>query len=93
MALTDDLPGLGALGSVGAVAADLVLNSGEIVLSLAALLLSSPDVWLTILTGMRRIASLAGVSTAWFEPLIVAATVLMILFSIERLIDRWRSDT
>lgn len=92
MALSDEIPGAGTITAGFGVAADLVFNSGEIVLSLVTLVISSPDVWLTIVTGARRIASIAGVSTAWLDQLIVAVTVLMMLISLRKLIGRWRSD-
>lgn len=89
----DDWSGLGVIGTVGGALADIVLNSGEIILTLVTLLISSPDIWLTIVTGARRIADMAGFSTSWFQPLIVAGTVLMMIISIQRFIARWRSET
>ena len=88
----DDWPGLGALGSLGAILGDLLLNSGEIVLSFVAVLISSPDIWVSMTLYAQRLANIAGYSTAWLEPVVAIGTALLLAMYAKRLIDRWRSN-
>ena len=93
MAISDDLPGIGALGSLGAILGDLALNSGEIILSFVAVLISSPDIWVSIVLYVRRLGEIVGFSTAWLEPVVVVGTILLLMRYVKRLIDRWRNNT
>lgn len=93
MGLSDSLPGAGLVGGVAGIAGDVLLNSGELVLSLVGFLVTSPDLWLTILIPARRLAGMVG----WLpqdplETLYVAALVLAISYGLLRAVRKWRES-
>ena len=92
MALSDDLPSLGAISSLGAIVGDLLLNGGEIIVSLLAVLISSPDIWVTIVLYSRRLGDIFGFSTAWLEPLVAIGTMALLLMYVNKLIQRVRNS-
>lgn len=93
MALSDDIPGLGALGSLGAIAGDLVLNGGDFIVSAIALLITSPDIWVTIVLYTQRLGDLFGFSTDILRPLIAIGTMLLLIMYVKKFIERLLSET
>lgn len=88
-----DVPGLGAVIGSAAMFGDLLLNGGELILSLLAFALASPDLWVSAVLYADRLAGMV----AWLpqEPLETLAAigfVLLISISIVRFVRSWRES-
>ena len=84
---------LGAIGGVAGLVGDILLNSGELLVTLFALLISSPDIWVSMLLYMQRLGDLFGVPIGGIEPLIAIGIVLLLLMYARQLVNRLRSDS
>lgn len=88
-----DLPGAGAVASVAALLGDLILNGGDVLITLLSFLLTSPESWLSLVMYGQQLAGFVD----WLpvEPLkylAVAGLVLTIAVSLGRLVDKWRES-
>lgn len=93
MALIDNLPGAGAAGGVAAVAGDVLLNGGEVLVSLLGFLVTQPDAWLTVVMYGERLAGMVGwLPSRPLRTLVVVGLVLAIVVSLTRTIQKWRES-
>lgn len=93
MGLSDSLPGAGLVGGGAGVLGDVLLNGGEIIISLVGFLITTPDAWLTIvLYGERLAGMVAWLPSEPLQMLVVAGLVLTIAIGLARLVSRWRES-
>lgn len=90
----DDVPVLGSVVTVFAAGGDLLLNGGEIIFSLVAFALASPDLWVTALFYLDRLAGmLAWIPEGVVDQLLVVGLVLLISVTLARFVMTWREST
>lgn len=91
MALSDNRR-LGAVSATGAVIGDVILNSGEVLLSLLAYVLTSPDILVSAVLYAQRLAGMVGwLPQAQMQNLAVIGIVLLIVVYLRRWIIDWRN--
>ena len=90
----DDVPVLGSVVTVLAAGGDLLLNGGEVIFSLVAFALASPDMWVTALFYLERLAGLvAWIPGAVIDQLLVVGLVLLVSVTVTRFVVSWREST
>lgn len=85
-----ELPLVGGLFSVGAVAGDLVFYGGELFVSLIVFALFEPSSWVSIVLYLQTLASrVVWLPEGHIETLAILALVVVITVSAARFLNRW----
>ena len=89
----DELPVVGSIATAGAAVGDLLLNGGEIILSLVVFALASPDLWVTALMYADRLADMvAWIPATVVDRLLVIGLVLLVTVTLVRFVSAWREN-
>lgn len=89
----EDIPGIGAFGTVGVVFVDLLAHGGDVIVALLLAFVQTFDLWVPFLSALDQWARETGlISTELTSQLLTVAITLLVIYYLARILRQiWKS--